>query len=148
MNPMAGKSRDVLRILLGVSLLALLAVGCGASSRPDRAAAGGVPRSLAGEWEARASAVADAAAAGDDCRALQLAASLRDDVIAKESQVPSRLRPPLLAGVNALADRIVCQVPPQTKTLPPQKPPKPPEHKPPHKHDHHGSGGDNQGNGG
>jgi hypothetical protein len=140
---MAGKSRDVLRILLGVSLLALLAVGCEGSSRPDRAAAGGVPRSLAGEWEARASAVADAAAAGDGCRALQLAASLRDDVIAKESQVPSRLQSPLLAGVNALADRIVCQV-----TVPPKKPPKPPEHKPPHKHDHRGSGGDNQGNGG
>ena len=145
---MAGKCRDVLRILLGVSLLALFAVGCGASSRPDRAAAAGVPRLLAGEWEARASAVADAAAAGDDCRALQLAASLRDDVIAKESQVPSGLRSPLLAGVNALADRIVCQVPPQTVTVPPKKPPKPPERKPPHKHDHHGSGGDNQGNGG
>lgn len=142
---MAGKCRNVLRILLAASLFMLLAVGCGASSRP-RASAGGVPRALAAEWESRASAVADAAATGDDCRALQLAASLRNDIIAKESQVPSRLQSPLLAGVNALANRIVCQVLPQTVTVPPKEPPKHP--KPPHKHDHHGPGGDKQGNGG
>jgi hypothetical protein len=108
-----------------------------------------VPRALASEWEARASAIANAAAAGDDCHALQLAASLRDDVIAKESQLPARLQAPLLAGVNALADRIVCQEPPQTVTVAPTKPkpPKPPE--PPHKHDHHhGPGGDKHGDGG
>ena len=71
-------------------------------------------------------------------------------MIANESRVPARLRSPLLAGVNALADRIVCRVPPQTVTVTPQKPPKhegPP--KPPHKHDHHHDpGGDNQGGGG
>jgi hypothetical protein len=135
---------------VAVSLLSVLAAGCGGSSPPTRIGAPEVPRALASEWEARASAVADAAAAGDDCHASQLAASLRDDVIAKESQVPARLQSPLLAGVNALADRIVCQVPPQTVTVPPKKPPKnaePP--KPPHKHDHHhGPGGDNQGGGG
>ena len=142
-----GKCRNVLRFLLAVSLFALLAAGCGGASRPTRTAAREVPRALASEWEARASAIADAAAAGDDCHALQLAASLRDDVIAKESQVPARLQSPLLAGVNALADRIVCRVPPQTVTVPPKKPL---EHrKPPHKHDHHhGPGGDNQGDGG
>lgn len=143
---MAGKCRNVLRILLAASLFMLLAVGCGASSRGPNRAAGGVPRALAAEWESRASAVAAAAAAGDDCRALQLAASLRNDVIAKRSQVPSRLQSPLLAGVNALANRIVCQVPPQTVTVPPKEPPKHP--KPPHKHDHHGPGGDKQGDGG
>lgn len=143
---MAGKCRNVLRILLAASLLVLFAVGCGASSRPNRASAGGVPRALAAEWASRASAIADAAAAGDDCRALQLAASLRNDVIAKRSQVPSRLQSPLLAGVNALANRIVCQFPPQTVTVPPKEPPKHP--KPPHKHDHHGPGGDKQGDGG
>ena len=143
---MAGKCRNVLRILLAASLLVLFAVACGASSRPNRASAGGVPRALGAEWASRASAIADAAAAGDDCRALQLAASLRNDVIAKRSQVPSRLQSPLLAGVNALANRIVCQVPPQTLTVPPKEPPKHP--KPPHKHDHHGPGGDKQGDGG
>jgi hypothetical protein len=142
---MAGKCRNVPRILLAAFLFMLLAVGCGSSSRPNRAT-GGVPRALAAEWESRASAVAAAAATGDDCRALQLAASLRDDVIAKESQVPSRLQSPLLAGVNALANRIVCRVPPQTVTLPSKEPRKHP--KPPHEHDHHGPGGDKQGNGG
>ncbi len=109
-----------------------------------------MPRALASEWEARASAVADAAGAGDDCHALQLAASLRDDVIAKESQVPARLRSPLLAGVNALADRIVCSVPPRTVTVPPKTPPKHPRPpKSPHKDDHrHGPGGDKKGGGG
>jgi hypothetical protein len=75
---------------------------------------------------------------------LQLAGSLRDQVIAKESQVPSRLRSPLLAGVNALADRIVCEPPPQTVTAPPPKKPPPPK---PHD-DHHGKHhrhGDGQG---
>lgn len=147
MGPRTGKCRNVLRILLAVSLLALLVAGCGGSSRSTRTGAREVPRALASQWEARASAVAAAAAAGDDCHALQLAASLRDDVIAKESQVPARLQSPLLAGVNALADRIVCQVPPQTVTVPPKKPPQHP--KPPHKHDHHhGPGGDKQGDGG
>lgn len=131
-----------------MALVAVLVTGCGGSSRPpSRTAVHGVPRALASEWESRAVAVADAAAAGDSCRALHLADSLRDEVIAKESQVPSRLQSPLLAGVNALADRIVCQASPQTVTPPPAKPPK---HKPPD--DHHGKdhkhGDDSQGKGG
>ena len=149
LSPRTGKCRNVLRFLVAVPLLVLLVAGCGGSSRPARTGAREIPRELASEWEARASAVAHAAAAGDDCHALQLAASLRDDVIAKESQVPARLQSPLLAGVNALADRIVCQVPPQTVTVPPQKPPKhegPP--KPHHKHDHRLGPGGKQGDGG
>jgi hypothetical protein len=102
---------------------------------------------LASEWARQASAVAAAAAAGDSCQAAQLAAALRTDVIEQESKVPARLQPALLAGVNALADRIVCQSPPETVTVPQQKPPKP--HEPP-KHDHHDhhKHGDNQGDGG
>jgi hypothetical protein len=133
----------VLRIVSAVGLVALLVAGCGGSSRSaDRTTVHGVPRALASEWESRAVAVADAAAAGDDCRALQLAGSLRDQVIAKESQVPSRLRSPLLAGVNALADRIVCEPPPRTVTAPaPNKPPKPKPHDDHHgKHHRHGDG--------
>jgi hypothetical protein len=74
-----------------------------------------------------------------------MAAALRTDVIDKESQVPARLQPALLAGVNALADRIVCQASPQTVTVPQPKPPKPPD-----KHDHHGhhEHGDKAGNDG
>ena len=102
---------------------------------------------LASEWANQASAVASAVAAGDDCQAAQLAATLRTDVIEKESRVPARLQPALLAGVNALADRIVCKAPPQTVTVPPAKPPPP---KPPDKHDHHDhhKPGDKQGNDG
>lgn len=143
----------MLRIVSAVGLVALLVAGCGGSSRSaDRTTVHGVPRALASEWESRAVAVADAAAAGDDCRALQLAGSLRDQVIAKESQVPSRLRSPLLAGVNALADRIVCEVPPQTVTVPAKNPPEPPKPKhpkpkPPHEHDHHGTGDGKGGDG-
>jgi hypothetical protein len=142
-SPPAGKCRNVVRILFAVVLLALLVTGCGSSSpRADRSASRGVPRVLASEWESRAGAVADAAAAGDNCRALRLASSLRDDVIAKASRVPPRLQSPLLAGVNALADRIVCQV-----TAPSKKPPRP---KPPHKHEdhhHHHEHGDKEGEG-
>jgi hypothetical protein len=139
---MAGKSRNVLRIFPAAVVVALLVAGCGGSSNPDRPATRGVPHALASEWADQASAVADAAAAGRDCQAAQLATALRTDVIDKESQVPARLQPALLAGVNALADRIVCQVPPQTVTVPPAKPPKPPD-----KQDHHGhhEHGDKQG---
>jgi hypothetical protein len=138
---MAGKCRNVLRFVVVVSLLAVGAAGCGSSSHPDQGLrARGVPRALASEWEARASAVADAVGAGDNCHALQLASSLRDDVIAKESAVPSRLRTPLLTGVNALADRILCRPAAQAP-----KGPKPPKH---HPHDeHHGKHQDGNGQG-
>jgi hypothetical protein len=138
---MAGKCRNVLRIFPAAVLVALLVAGCGGSSRPDRSATRGIPRALASAWASQASAVANAAAAGESCQAAQLAAALRTDIIEKESQVPARLQPALLAGVNALADRIVCQVPP----VPPKNPPKPP-----HKHDHHDhhKPGDKQGNDG
>jgi len=125
---MAGKYRNVLRILPGAALVALLLAGCGGSSRPDRSATRGVPPALASKWANQASAVADAAAAGNSCQAAQLAAALRTDIIEKESQVPARLQPALLTGVNALANRIVCQAPPAPQTKP---------SKPPHKHDHH-----------
>src|SRR5712691_11461663 len=93
LDPMAGKCRNVLRILPGAVLVALLLAGCGGSSRPHRSATRGVPRALASEWASQASAVADAAAAGDSCQAAQLAAALRTDIIAKESRVPVRLQP-------------------------------------------------------
>ena len=127
-----------------MTLAALLLAGCGGSARSARTAAREIPRALASSWASQATAVADAAARGDECHALQLASSLRDDVVQAASKVPSRLRSQLVAGVKALADRIVCTVPPQTVTFPSKAgPPGPPP-----KHDHHPKHGDNsQGDG-
>jgi hypothetical protein len=139
---MAGRSLNVSKILPAVVLSALVAAGgCGGSDRADRPASRELPRVLAKEWASQASAVADAAASGDNCRASQLAVALRTNIIDKESEVPARLQPALLGGVNALADRIVCRPPPQTVPRQPKR------HEPP-KHDHHDhhKHGDGQGN--
>jgi hypothetical protein len=128
----------VLRILSVLTLLTVVAAGCGGDTQTRRSADRGVPRTLAQGWEAQASAIADAAAGGDDCRALQLASSLRDQVVAAQRKVPLRLRSPLLTGVNALADRITC-TPPRPK----KEPKPPPGHHDDHKPVHHGHGGGN-----
>ena len=145
-GPDDGYKGNVLRIVSAAALFALLAVaaGCGGAAAPQTSAADGVPHALAQEWERQASAVATASAAGDDCRAMRLAASLRDEVSASRHRLPVRLRSPLLTGVNALADRIstctrVVTVPTQPKPPPkgpkPQPPPRPPGH------DKHGDDG-------
>jgi hypothetical protein len=100
-----------------------------------------VPQALAQDWEGQVSAIATAASAGDSCRALQLASSLRADVAASKDKLPSRLRTPLLSGVNALADRITC-TPPS-----PRKPPKPPQERHGDR-GHHGHRGHGEGDGG
>ena len=135
---MAGTRGKVLRILSTAALVLLVAAACGGSARSHDSASRGVPRVLAAKWAAQASAIARAAAVGKSCDALHLASSLRSEVIDAGAQVPARLRLPLVTSVNALADRLVCEVPPQTVTVAPQ-PPKPPEHG---HHDHHGHGGD------
>ena len=133
----------VSRILSTAALFAVVAAGCGGGAPPQRPTAHGVPRALARGWERQASAIATAAAARNNCSALQLANALRSEVTATQHRLPRRLRTPLLTGVNALADRITC-VP--TVQTPPKKPPKPPgEHH--GRHDHRGHGqGDGGGN--
>jgi hypothetical protein len=148
-GPDDGYRGEVLRIISAVALFALLAVvaaGCGGAAGPQRSPAHGVPRALAQAWAGQATAIASAAAAGNDCRAMRLAASLRDEVTASRHKLPLRLRSPLLTGVNALADRIstctrVVTVPTPPKG-PPPKGPKPP-HGPPGHHKH-GDGGNGQ----
>ena len=143
---MPGTSRSVLRIVsAAAALVVLVSAGCGGTARPDRSAGRELPRALASRWAQEASTVADVAASGDSCQAQELAATLRDEVIHEDSKVPSRLRSQLLAGVYALADRIVCQ--PQTVTIPEKKPPKPRDrhhddhkHKPPHHDKQDGQG--------
>jgi len=137
----------VLRIFSGAALLVVVAAGCGGAA-PQGSASQRLPHALAQDWEAQASAIATAADAGNDCRAMRLAASLRADVAASRQKLPVPLRSPLLTGVNDLAARIstctrVVTVPVQPQ--PPKNPkPKPPPHEPPdHKgHDKHGHGGD------
>ena len=131
--------KEVLRIAVVAALVVLVAAGCGGSSPPETSVEHGLPRPLAQAWAAQASSIAAAAAAGDGCRARQLAGSLRTQVISRRGRVPARLQGPLLEAVNSLADRIVCVVPPVTVTTTP-KPPKPKEHH--GHHGHHGHGGD------
>src|SRR6516165_3427951 len=113
----------VLRISFGVALLVFVLAGCGGGA-PQKSAAHGVPRALASEWETRATAIANAAEAGNSCKAQSLAASLRNDVVTSQSRVPRRLRSALLAGVNSLADNTEC-----TRVVTLQSPP--PKHPPP-----------------
>jgi len=142
---MTGTRAKVLRIVSAVALLAVVAGGCGGSDRPQSSSVRGVPRALAHDWEGRAKEIATAASAGSGCRALQLANSLRDDVVASQHELPPRLRSPLLTGVNALADRITCT---HTVTVAPTPKKKEPPPKPPHKkHPGHGHGGDKGGGG-
>jgi hypothetical protein len=122
----------VLRILSVAALLAAVVAGCG-NAAPQRSTADGVPRALAREWETQASAIATAAAAGNECRAMHLAASLRTEVAGSRHKLPLRLRTPLLTGVNALADRVSTCTPVVTAPVQP-KPPKGPKPEPPKPH--------------
>ena len=132
----------VLRIVLAAALVAVVAAGCGGAANPQRTAVHGLPRALAQGWEAKASAIAVAAAAGDDCHALQLARSLREDVRVAELKLPLRLRSPLVVGVDSLVNRLTCV--PAVTASPPAKPPK----HGPHDHGHHDHGHGHHGPGG
>jgi len=139
-DPMAGRWRTVLRIVSAPALVVLLAAGCGGASAPHRSTGQGIPRVLAQRWAGQASEIAALASAGSNCDAQRAANALRDEIVAKQAQLPVRLSSPLLAGVNALADRLVCQPPPETVTVAPQPHEKPPP-KPHDRHDHkHGEG--------
>jgi hypothetical protein len=136
-GPDGGYRGKVLRIVSAVVLLTVVAAGCGGTARPQRSAVHRMPRALAQEWEGQASAIAAAAAAGNDCRAMRLAASLRAEVTASRHKLPPRLRSPLLTGVDALANRIstctrtrvvTVQIPPQGPKPKPPKPQGPPGH--------------------
>lgn len=129
MIPMSGTWGKVLRIVSVAALVAVLAAGCGGGSRARQAAFHGVPRALAHDWEGQASKIEAAASAGNSCRAMHLADSLRDEVRAARHKLPLRLRSPLITGVDRLAGRLTCTV--TTVVTVPQKP------KPPDKHDHH-----------
>jgi hypothetical protein len=137
---MAGTPSKVVRIASTAALVLLVAAACGSGAQSHSSASRGVPRVLAAKWAAQASAIADAAAAGNGCDALHRTSALRNEVIDAGAKVPARLRSPLVTGVNALADRLVCEPPPQPVPVAPQPPKKPP--KDDHQHKHHGHGGE------
>jgi hypothetical protein len=135
----------VLKIVSVAALVLVVAAGCGDGSRPERSVLRGVPSALARDWQGQANEIASAASAGEDCRALRLAKSLRNQVLASERELPARLRSPLVTGVNALADRLTCTVTTTVETVP-QEPKPPDKHKEDHK-DHHGHHGHGDGGG-
>jgi hypothetical protein len=115
----------------------------------------GVPPALAQAWESQASSIAAAADTGNDCHALQLARSLREDVRAAELKLPQRLRSPLAVGVESLVHRLTCRPPVTSPPPPPQPPPKQRPHDDHghhdhghHDHGHHGHGNDQGDQGG
>lgn len=135
----------MLRILPAAAVLVVVAAGCGGAAEPQRSAFHGVPPALARDWEGQANAIAAAAAAGNDCKARDLAKSLQAEVVNSEHKVPLRLRKPLNVGVNALVGRITCTpvVPtPPKKPTPPKEPKPPKDHHEKHGHHGHGDGGD------
>jgi outer membrane biosynthesis protein TonB len=140
----------VRRLGLLLCLLGLVSA-CGGGGRratPPRR----LPRALAHAWAVKADAVAQAANAGDSCRASELAAGLAQSVGAHQARVPLSDRRVLLPAVDRLASGLTCTVttvetttvPPETqpKPKPPKqpKPPHPPGHD--HGHGHHDGGGD------
>lgn len=100
---------------LGASGAAALCLGGCGSSHVEHAAPPKLPRPLATSLAASSDAVADALAAGDSCRAANLATQLQQETIAaiNSRRVSSALQEPLLAGVNDLVARVKCVPPPQ-----------------------------------
>jgi outer membrane murein-binding lipoprotein Lpp len=133
---MAGRRRKVSRIPAVAALVVLVVAGCGGGAPPQQTATAvrGIPSALAQDWSGQASAIADAAAAGNDCRAQLFALSLRKQVMQKQHLLPLRLRSPLVTGVDSLVERTSCRetVTVETTPAPPQHGPKPPHHPPPH----------------
>jgi hypothetical protein len=137
----------VRRLGLLLCLLGLVSA-CGGGGRratPPRR----LPRALAHAWAVKADAVAQAANAGDSCRASELAASLAQSVGAHQARVPLSDRRVLLPAVDRLASGLTCTVTTvETTTVPPATQPKPKQRKPPqgpghdhgHGHGHHDGG--------
>jgi hypothetical protein len=137
----------VRRLGLLLCLLGLVSA-CGGGGRratPPRR----LPRALAHAWAVKADAVAQAANAGDSCRASELAAGLAQSVGAHQARVPLSDRRVLLPAVDRLASGLTCTVTTvETTTVPPATQPKPKQRKPPqgpghdhgHGHGHHDGG--------
>jgi uncharacterized protein YceK len=112
-----------------IVLAALALAGCGSTAKHAAPKPPQLPRALAQAWAHEADGVAGALAAGDGCTALQLAGSLRAEVVqaVNARQVPRAFQESLLATANDLTGRITCT---------------PSDEKPKHKHGKHDKGGE------
>jgi hypothetical protein len=109
------KTRTTRRDLGAALAAALCLAGCGSGTERNAAPQPRLPRQLAATLAAQSDAVAGALDAGDSCRALQFAESLRQETIAaiNAGRVPAPLLETLQDRVNDLPSRIEC-VPPAT----------------------------------
>lgn len=118
--------------LAALAVLAALALaGCGGTTKHAAPAAPRLPRALAQAWAQQADGVAAALAAGDGCTALQVAGTLRAEVVQALNQrlIPHAFQETIVGAVNDLPARITCTPAKHSNH----------EHKP--KHDHRGDGG-------
>jgi hypothetical protein len=98
----------------------ILLSGCGTGAEQRATTPPTFPRAVALPLARASDGVAAALAAGDNCRALTLAQSLRQQTGAAvaAARVPPRLRRPLQAAANDLARRIECTPPQPVETRP------------------------------
>ena len=101
--------------LLVVAALALALAGCGGAAKHAAEKPPRLPRALAQALAQQADGIAGALAAGDGCTALQLAGSLRAEVVqaVNARQIPRAFQESLLATANDLTGRITCSPPPE-----------------------------------
>ena len=106
------RSRDLGAVLAATLCLA----GCGSDGKHDVVPPPTLPRQIAIALAERSDEVARVLDSGDECRALTLAAQLRQQTIAaiNTGRVPGVFQEPLLDRVNSLATRIRC-VPPASE---------------------------------
>jgi hypothetical protein len=102
------------RLKLGAALAAALCLSaCGGAKQSAAPPPPTLSRSLGASLAAQSTAVADALAAGDSCRALALAHTLQQRTIAaiNQGRVAAGLQEQLSGAVNSLVSRVTC-VPP------------------------------------
>ena len=104
------KTRTRQRDLGAAVAAALLLAGCGSGAQQAAAPQPTLPRRLALSLAEQSDSVARALAAGDDCKAAELAGQLQQQTIGaiNAGRVPGPFLEPLQDRVNDLATRIRC----------------------------------------
>jgi hypothetical protein len=113
------------RLELGAAFAAALCLSaCGGAKQPVPPPT--LSHSLGSSLAARSDAIASALAAGDSCRALELARRLQRQTIAaiNDGRVAAALQEQLSSAVNALVARVQCVPPPSRPQPNPQAEPR------------------------